>query len=84
MNNQVVLSPVGEDRSIATIGDELLRELGNLRVVIVHDVVDDTLCLWSPGGVVVIGIGHNSIGGLKTIHIYVTVGLQFFEEFPCE
>lgn len=76
MQDEVILCPIGENRPISTVCDELLGELSHLWVQIVHDVVDDASCLWCFGGVVMVRIGHHAIGGSEAIHVDVAVILQ--------
>jgi hypothetical protein len=76
VDDEVVLRPVGKDRPVSTIGDQFFRELRNLRVEVVHDIVDYALSLRSSSGVVVVGIGHDAVGRPQSVHVDMTVILQ--------
>ena len=85
LHEEVVLSPVGEDGTVASVGDELMGELSNSLVEVVHDHELDGGGLTALGGVAGDGIGlHFVVGGAESVQVDVTVGLELLGELLSE
>lgn len=69
----MVLSPVGKDGAISTIGNQLFRELSHFRIEVVHDVMNNARCLWGLSRIHMLGIGHYPVRWPEAVHIDVPV-----------
>ena len=77
----MILSPVGKHRSISSICNQFLRKLSYIWIKIIHDVMDDTGSLYTASRIEVIRIGFDWIAGSQTIHVDVSVGVEFISKF---
>lgn len=84
MHRQVELSPVRKDWSVATISDEFLRKLSNIRIEIVPNIVHNTFSSFTSCWISLERIGFESIKRFKSIHVNVTILFEFFIKFFTE
>lgn len=85
MHDKVVLDPIGEDRTVATVRDELVRELSNRRVQIVHDHELHRSRLFYFSGIVLnVVCLHGVVRRHETIRVNVTKLFQLLCELWCQ
>lgn len=80
----MVLRPIREHCPVSAVGYQLLWELGDFWVQIVHDVVYNALCLRTTSRVNAAGISHQSIAWTEAVHVNVSVERQFIQELGPE
>lgn len=77
----MILGPIGENRPVASVGDEFFRELCYFRVEVVHYVVDYAGSLGSSSWICVEAVGLNSVIRLKTVHVDMSILTQLSRKF---
>lgn len=81
LHGQVVLGPILKDTTIASVGDQFLGELGNLRVQDIHDHVLNGFALRIRGRIFMHRVSFHGVGRTETVHIDVSIFIQFLFEF---
>lgn len=80
MQGEVILCPVRKNRAVASVSDEFFWELGDLRVKVVHDIVDDAGSFYASGGVPVVGVSLHWVLGPQPIHVDVSVSFELMSK----
>ena len=81
LHGQQVLRPVLKDCTIAAVGNEFVRVLGDSRIQIVLNHQHDGCGLLGLRRVFMNGPGLHGIGRPKTVHVYAAIKPQFFGKF---
>jgi hypothetical protein len=80
----MILCPIGEDRTVSPVGDQLLRKLGDCRIEVIHNVMDDAPGLGDASGIIVLRVGLDGVGRFEAVHVDVSVIFELLVEFFAE